>query len=342
MRAVVLESYGDPDVLVLREVPDPVPGPEEVVVEIAATALNRADLLQRRGRYPGPPADHEIPGLELAGRVVERGARAHAWPPGAAVMGIVAGGAYAERIAVHERQLMAVPAGVPLADAAAIPEVWITAWDALIVQGGLTSGRTALVHAGGSGVGTAAIQLAKAIGARVLVTASAPKLARCRQLGADSAVDHRNGDFVTEARALTGGRGVDVVLDVVGGAYLARNLEALAVGGRIVQVGIMGGGTATIDLAALLPKRASVVGTVLRSRPVEEKIALTQRFALEVLPLFEEGRLQPVIDTRFPLERIAEAHRYMETNANVGKILIDVAAGSGEDGQPPGRSSMGT
>jgi putative PIG3 family NAD(P)H quinone oxidoreductase len=327
VRAVVLESHGGPDVLRLREAPDPVPGPEEVVVEIAATALNRADLLQRRGRYPGPPMEHEIPGMELAGRVIERGARARAWPLGAEVMGIVGGGAYAERIAVHERQLMAVPGPVPLADAAAIPEVWITAWDALVLQGGLTSGRTALVHAGGSGVGTAAIQLAKVIGARIVVTASASKLDRCLALGADAAVDHRSGDFVAEARALTGGRGVDVVLDVVGGDYLARNLEALAPGGRIVQVGVMGGGTATIDLAALLPKRASLVGTVLRSRPIEEKIALTQRFAVEVLPLFEDGRLHPVIDSRFPIERIADAHRHMEANANVGKILIEIGPG---------------
>jgi NADPH:quinone reductase len=326
MRAVVLESYGEPDVLRVAEVPDPEPGPEEVVVSVVATALNRADLLQRRGRYPGPPMPREIPGMELAGRVAALGERATAWSVGDEVMGIVGGGAYAERIAVHERQLLAVPATVGVADAAAIPEVFITAWDALVLQGGLTSGRTALVHAGASGVGTAAIQVARAIGARVAVTASAGKLDACRALGADLAVDYGADDFVAAVQDLTGGRGADVVLDVVGGEYLARNLDALRTGGRIVQVGVMADAMATFPLGLLLPKRAAIVGTVLRARPLEEKIAVTQRFAAEVLPLFDDGRLRPVIDSRYPLDRIAEAHAYMETNANVGKIVVDVDA----------------
>jgi len=325
MRAVVLERYGEPDVLELRDVPDPVPGPEEVLVEIAATALNRADLLQRRGFYPGPPMDHEIPGMELSGRVAALGARATAWTVGDHVMAIVGGGAYAERIAVHERQLMAVPRAVPLGDAAAIPEVWITAFDALVAQGGLTSGRTALVHAGGSGVGTAAVQIAKAIGARVVVTASGGKVDRCRALGADVAVDYRTEDFVGACRELTSGAGVDVVLDVIGGDYVNRNIDALAVKGRIVQVGVMGGGATSVDVGQLLPKRAALIGTVLRGRPIEEKIAITRRFAAEVLPLFEDGRVHPVIDRRYPLERIADAHRAMEANENFGKIVVDVA-----------------
>ncbi len=327
MRAVVLEDHGGPEVLTLRDVPEPEPGPEEVVVDIVATALNRADLLQRRGLYPepGPARDHEIPGMELAGRVAARGARVTAWSTGDEVMGIVGGGAYAERIAVHERQLLAVPRSVGVADAAAIPEVWITAFDALVVQGGLTSGRWAIVHAGASGVGTAAIQIATAVGAHVLVTTSTGKVAACRDLGADVVVDYTAGeDFVAAARAATGGHGVDVVLDVVGGDYLAGNIDALRTGGRIVQVGVMGGGRATFDLAALLPKRATVVGTVLRARPLEEKIAITGRFGREVLPLFDDGRLRPVIDRRYPLDAIADAHRHMEANANVGKILIDV------------------
>jgi putative PIG3 family NAD(P)H quinone oxidoreductase len=328
MRAVVLEDHGGPEVLTIRDVPDPEAGPEEVVVDIVATALNRADLLQRRGLYPepGPPRDHEIPGMELAGRVARCGTRVTAWTTGDEVMGIVGGRAYAERIAVHERQLLAVPRSVGVADAAAIPEVWITAFDALVVQGGLTSGRWALVHAGASGVGTAAIQIARVIGARVLVTTSTSKVAACRDLGADVVVDYSAGeDFVTAARGATEGLGVDVVLDVVGGDYLARNVDALRVGGTIVQVGVMGGGRATFDLAALLPRRAAVVGTVLRARPLEEKIAITGRFGREVLPLFDDGPLRPVIDRRYPLDDIAGAHRHMEANANVGKILIDVA-----------------
>ena len=325
MRAIVLEGHGGPEVLSLREVPEPEPGPEEVVVEITATALNRADLLQRMGRYPGPPMEHEIPGMELAGRVAQRGTRAKRWEEGAEVMGIVGGGAYAERIAVHERQLMAVPASIPLADAAAVPEVWITAWDALVAQAGLTPGRTALVQAGASGVGSAAIQLCRAIGARVAVTCSTGKVQACRDLGADLVVDHTSEDFVAEVKELTGGAGVDVVLDVVGGDYLARNLDSLAVGGTIVQVGVMGDAMATFPLGLLLPKRATLIGTVLRARPIEEKIATTVEFARQVLPLFDQGRCHPVIDRRYPLAEVADAHRHMESNANIGKILLDVA-----------------
>lgn len=328
MRAVVLDGHGGPEVLAVRDVPDPEPGPEEVVVEVVASALNRADLLQRRGLYPGPSfAGAEIPGLEHAGRVAALGERVRDLAVGDEVMGIVAGGGHAERLAVHERQVMPVPAAVGLADAAAIPEVFVTAWDALVLQGGLTSGRTALVHAGGSGVGTAAVQLCRALGAAVVVTASAGKLDRCRELGADLAVDYAAGDFVAAARELTGGRGVDVVLDVIGGAYLPRNVEALATKGRIVQVGVMDPSPVPFSPMVLLPKRATIVGTVLRSRPIEEKIAVTRRFAAEVLPLFERGVLRPVVDTRFPVDAIADAHRHMEANANVGKILIDVAAG---------------
>ena len=327
MRAIVLESYGGTDVLTLRDVPEPVPGPEEVLVEVVATALNRADLLQRRGFYPEPPPrpDHEIPGMELSGRVVDVGGRVLDWQVGDEVMGIVGGGGYAERIAVHQRQLLPIPASVALADAATIPEVWITAHDALVVQGGLTSGRTALVHAGGSGVGTAAIQIAKAVGASVVTTVSAGKVDACRSLGADVVVDYGSEDFVEAAKAATSGKGVDVVLDVIGGDYLARNLQAIRVGGRNVQVGVMGGGQTTVDLGAMLPKRATLVGTVLRARPLDEKIAATQRFRAEILPLFDAGLVRPVIDRRFALADIAAAHDHLESNANVGKVVIDVA-----------------
>jgi len=321
VRAVVLTEKGGPEVLrVHDDVPDPEPGPDEVVVDVVATALNRADVLQRMGFYPqpGPVPEHEIPGLELAGRVSAVGPRVTAWSVGDEVMGIVSGGGYASKVAVHERQLVRVPAGVPVADAAAIPEVFITAWDALVLQGGLTSGRLALVHAGASGVGTAAIQVAKAIGARIAVTASAGKLDACRSLGADVVIDRATTSWDVDD--------VDVVLDVVGGDYTERNIAALRVGGRIIQVGLMGTGAVQLNLGLLLAKRAGIIGTTLRARPLEEKIAVTQRFGREVVPLFETSPplLRPVIDRRFGLEEVADAHRHMEADANVGKIVVEI------------------
>jgi putative PIG3 family NAD(P)H quinone oxidoreductase len=315
MRAIVLTEKGGPEVLRVQEVADPSPGPEEVVVEVAATALNRADTLQRMGFYPqpGPAPAHEIPGLELAGRVVERGERAVQWDVGDEVMAIVSGGGYAEKVVVHERQLVPVPGSVGLPDAAAIPEVFLTAWDALVVQGGLTSGRLALIHAGASGVGTAGIQIAKALGAFVAVTASAGKLDACRALGADIVID-RAGDW--------GINDVDVVLDVVGGEYLERNLACLRTKGTIVQVGTMAGGNPTLNFGLLMTRRARLIGTVLRARPLEEKIALSQRFTQEVVPLFDTGDLSPVIDSRYALEDAPDAHRRMESNETVGKILL--------------------
>ncbi len=327
MRAVVLTSYGEPEVLTLTDVAEPPIGPTDVRVEVVATALNRADLLQRRGYYPepGPKREHEIPGMELAGRVIEVGAGVGHWSVGDEVMAIVSGGAYGEQVAVNERQLMALPAGVELADAAALPEVGITAHDALVTQGGLRPGGWALIHAGGSGVGSMAIQIAKAMGCRVISTASAGKLDAVRGFGADVAVDREADDFVAQAKDATGGAGVHTVLDVVGGDYLPRNVKALRIGGTIVQVGVMGGGRTEIDLGALLPKRAHLVGTVLRARPLEEKVAASRAFVAEVVPAIEAGHVHPVIDRRFSLADIAEAHRYLETNANVGKVLIDVA-----------------
>jgi len=325
VRAVVLEQYGGPEVLQVKQIDDPVAGPEEVIVEIISTAVNRAEILQRMGMYPqpGPRRRHEIPGLEFAGVVSARGERVSAWNLGDEVMGIAVGGGYAEKIAVHERQLAPVPSTVGVRDAGAIPEVWFTAYDALVSQGGLAPGSTALVHAGGSGVGTAAIQICKAIGADVIITASAGKLAPCLALGADRAVDYASEDFVVAAREFTNGRGVDVVLDVIGGDYLSRDLAALALKGCIVQVGTMDAPTASINLGALMVKRASIIGTVLRPRPLDEKIAVTQRFIREALPWFERGVCRPVIDRRFTLD-IAEAHKVLEANANVGKIVIDV------------------
>lgn len=324
MRAVVLHSHGGPEVLTIDAVADPVPGPDEVLVRVAATALNRADLLQRIGLYPDPRGGvPEIPGLEFSGTVVEVGERVTMWRPGDRVMAIEAGGAYAELIATHERQLLAVPTNIPLADAAAIPEVFLTAWDALVLQGGLTSGRWALVHAGASGVGTAAIQIAKAIGARVAVTCSAAKAEVCRGLGADVVLERSPHDWLADATTAVPG-GFDVVLDVIGGDEVERNLKAVALRGTIVQVGLMGGGQTSVNVGLLLAKRAHWVGTTLRTRPLEEKVSVTRRFAAEVLPLFESGRLVPVIDSRFPFDRIADAHRHMEANANAGKILVEL------------------
>lgn len=325
MRAVVLREHGGPEVLVITESADPVPGPEEVLVRVHATALNRADLLQRMGMYPNPfPADDEIPGLEFAGEVVSCGPRVLMWRPGDRVMGIVSGGAYAEKLVIHERQAMEVPAGMCWTDAAAIPEVFITAWDALVVQGGLTSGRWAMVHAGASGVGTAAIQICRAIGARVIVTCSAGKVQACRGLGADVVVDYGSQDFVEAAREATGGAGVDVVLDVIGGEYVEKNVAALAVKGRIIQVGVMAGKPLPFNIGLLLGKRATITGTVLRARPTEEKIAISRQFAAEMLPLFSTGALRPVVDSVYAFADVAEAQQRMASNANTGKIVLDL------------------
>lgn len=325
MRAVVLRSHGGPDVLQFEDVASPVIGEQDVLVTVAATALNRADLLQRMGFYPNPfPSGPEIPGLEFAGTVAAIGEKVTAWSVGDRVMGITSGGAYAEQLAIHERQAMAVPSGMSLQDAAGIPEVFITAWDALVVQGGLTSGRWAMVHAGASGVGTAAIQICKAIGARIVVTCSGGKVDACRALGADVVVDYGSQDFVAEVAAATGGAGVDVILDVIGGDYVERNIASLAVKGHIIQVGVMAGKPVPFNVGLLLGKRASITGTVLRARPLEEKIAISQRFASEMLPLFATGQLKPVIDSVYAFANIASAHEYMASNGNVGKIVITV------------------
>lgn len=331
MRAVVISQYGGPEVLEVRDVPDPVPGPDEVRVRVISAALNRADLLQRAGHYPDPrprrgEAQPEIPGLEFAGIVDMVGERVSRWQPGDAVMGIEAGGGQAELICVHERQLAPVPSTVAVTEAGAIPEVFLTAWDALVVQGGLTSGRWALVHAGASGVGTAAIQLVRAIGARIAVTCSVGKMEACRALGADLVFERSPHDWAAQASAAVPS-GFDVVLDVIGGDEVNRNLAVVAQQGAIVQVGLMGGGgTTPVEVGRLLAKRCRWIGTTLRNRPLEQKATLTQRFVSEVVPLFEQGRLHPVVDRHFGIDDVAEAHRYMAAHANIGKIVLDVAS----------------
>jgi putative PIG3 family NAD(P)H quinone oxidoreductase len=311
-------------VLTIEEVDDPAAGRDDIIVDVEHTAINRADILQRMGMYPDPRnRSVEIPGLEFAGVVSAVGADVTGWSVGDRAMGIEAGGCYAEKVVTHARQALPVPASVASADAAAIPEVFLTAWDALVVQGGLTSGRWALVHAGASGVGTAGIQIAKAIGARVAVTCSAGKVEACRDLGADVVLERSPADWRRAlADAVPGG--VDVVLDVIGGEETARNLEAVRVDGTIVQVGLMGGANASVNVGLILSKRITWIGTTLRARPLERKLALSQRFIDEVLPLFDTGALRPVVDSRYAFDDIADAHRHMEANANVGKILIDL------------------
>lgn len=325
MRAVVLRSHGGPEVLTIEEdVASPEPGPDQILVDVAHSALNRADTLQRQGGYPDPRhTELEIPGLEYAGIVAAVGADVTEWSTGDRVMGIESGGCYAEQVATHARQALPVPSNVDLADAAAIAEVFLTAWDALVVQGGLTSGRWALVHAGASGVGTAAIQVAKAIGARIAVTCSAGKADACRELGADLVFERSPNDWLADLKQAVP-EGVDVVLDVVGGDEAGRNFKAVSMDSTIVQVGLMGGGTGEVNMGLLLMKRITWVGTTLRARPLERKLALCQRFRSEMLPLFESGELHPVIDSRYAFDEIADAHRHMEANASIGKILLDI------------------
>jgi putative PIG3 family NAD(P)H quinone oxidoreductase len=311
-------------VLTIEEVDDPTPGRDEIVVDVEHTAINRADILQRMGMYPDPRNQPlEIPGLEYSGIVSGVGADVTGWSVGDRAMGIEAGGCYAEKVVTHARQALPVPAGVASAEAAAVPEVFLTAWDALVVQGGLTSGRWALVHAGASGVGTAGIQIAKAIGARIAVTCSAGKMDACRALGADVVLERSPSDWLGALKEAVPA-GVDVVLDVIGGDETDRNLTAVAMDGTVVQVGLMGGAKASVNVGLILSKRITWIGTTLRARPVERKLALSQRFIAEMIPLFDSGAMHPVIDSRYALDDIADAHRHMEANANVGKILIDL------------------
>ena len=324
MQAVVLDKYGDVDVLQIKQVPVPKPGPTEVLVKVAATALNRADLLQRRGLYPGPEAEYEIPGIEFSGTIESSGEAAKMYPHGTQVMGIVGGGGYAEYLVTDQQQIMPIPSGISLVDAVAIPEVWITAFDALIDKGKLLPNQKCLIHAGGSGVGTAAIQIAKELGSEVAVTASSPKLEICAQLGADLTIDYNQEDFVDKVKKWTNSIGVDVILDVVGGDYLEKNLRCATTQGRIVQVGAMGGGKSEINLGAILQKRLTLIGTVLRSRSIEEKIVIAEAFKSRITPKFEDRSYKPVIDRYYSFHEIAEAHTYMESNKNIGKIIIEM------------------
>lgn len=326
MKAVLTDRAGDESVLRIGEAPAPALGPGALRIRVAATAVNRADLLQRQGLYPPPPGASPILGLECAGTVAERGAGVTGWREGDRVMALLAGGGYAEEVVVHAGSALPVPERLSLEEAAAVPEVFLTAWLNLFELGGLAAGGAALVHGGGSGVGTAAIQLARAAGARVFVTAgSEEKCARCRALGAELAVNYRSESFRERVAEATGGRGVDVVLDPIGAAYLADNLASLAVGGRLVLIGLMGGAKAEIGLAPLLARRLSVVGSTLRSRPVEEKAAIVAGFQARFGAALADGRIGPVVDRVLPLAAVAEAHRAMKASEHFGKIVLSLA-----------------
>lgn len=324
VQAIVIREAGGPEVLQLGTLDVRDPGFGEIRVDVAAAGVNRADLLQRRGLYPAPPgAPKHVPGLEYAGTVAEVGAGVSRFEVGDRVMGIVGGGGLAERLVVHEREAIPAPRGLDLTEAAAIPEVFLTAFDALIVQAELGLGEVALLHAVGSGVGTAAIQLCRAVGARPVGTSRTPqKLERCRDLGLFDGIVVDDGAFAAKLETLTGGRRADVILDPVGAAYLEENLDALADRGRLVVIGLMGGASGTVPLGNLMRRRGRILGSVLRARPLEEKAALAQRFAREVLPLFEAGRLRPVIDEVLPMRDAQVAHRRMEANESFGKIVL--------------------
>lgn len=323
MRAVIAPEPGGPEALVLTERPDPEPGPGEVLVEVAATAVNRADLLQRRGFYPPPPGASDVLGLECSGTVAALGEGVEAdgrWSVGDAVCALLAGGGYATHVVVPAGQLMPLPPGVDLVTAAALPEVACTVWSNVVTVGGLGSGDTFLVHGGAGGIGTFAIQLASALGARVFTTAgSAEKRAFCEELGAERAIDYREEDFVAVLREAGG---ADVVLDNMGATYLGRNVDALATEGRLVVIGMQGGAKGELDLGRLLAKRASVHATSLRARPVEEKAAICAAVAEHVWPLVGSGAVRPIVHATLPLDRAAEAHGLLEESSHSGKVLL--------------------
>jgi putative PIG3 family NAD(P)H quinone oxidoreductase len=325
MRAVIFDQPGDENVLHVGEAPAPELGAGELRIGVAAAAVNRADLLQRQGMYPPPPGASPLLGLECAGEVLEVGSGVDGWKVGDRAMALLAGGGYAEQVVVHAGSAMPVPERLSDEAAAAVPEVFLTVFLNVFQLGGLAEGGAVLVHGGGSGIGTATIQLARAAGATCIVTAgSDEKCKRCLELGADRAVNYRSGDFAAEAREATGGRGVDVVLDSIGAPYLADNLKSLAVGGRLVLIGLMGGARAEINLAALLTQRLQVIGSTLRARPVEEKAAIVRGFLERFGADLESGRIAPVVDRVVPLEQAADAHRAMKASEHFGKIVLRV------------------
>jgi len=325
MQAITMSAPGGPEVLRLTTVPDPTPAAEQILVRVRATALNRADVMQRMGQYPPPPGESDILGLELAGEVEVVGAAVKDIAPGDRVFGLVGSGGYAEKAVIDARMAMPIPSGWSFAQAAAVPEVFFTAQETLFTLGGLQEGETVLIHAAASGVGTAGIQMARETGARIFVTAgSAEKIQRCIELGATTGCNYKAQDFAEWVKEVTNGQGVDVIEDFIGAAYWERNLRSLKTGGRLVLVGLMGGVKIEANLGLLMTKRLQIFGSVLRSRPLADKIAITRSFRSKWLPLLAAGRIKPIVDRVFPLAQVADAHRYMEENRNFGKIILSL------------------
>jgi tumor protein p53-inducible protein 3 len=325
MQAIHCHGTGNRPELRWEAAAEPSMGDHEVLMEVFATAVNRADLLQARGLYPPPPGESPILGLEASGVVEKTGREVHGWKPGDRVCALVPGGGYAERVVVHPKMLLPLPAGWTFAMGAAVPEAWLTASSNLLMEGRMEAGQSVLIHAGGSGVGTAAIQLAALVGARVAVTAgSQTKLSRCLQLGAHIAINHRTESFVERLMEATRGIGVDLILDCVGGPYLADHLQLLKPNGRLVLIGVMGGRSAAIDLVHVLGKSLRIIGTRLRARTMDEKIAIAHEFRNRFWPLFADGTLSPVIDRIFPITAADEAHAYVLANRNIGKVILAV------------------
>jgi putative PIG3 family NAD(P)H quinone oxidoreductase len=322
MYAVTITKPGGPEVLSWAEVPDPAPGPGDVLIDVAASAVNRADLLQRRGNYNPPPGASPYPGLECSGRVAALGPGVDGWNVGDEVCALLAGGGYAEKVAVPAGQVLPVPHGVETAEAAALPEVACTVWSNVVDLAGLKHGETLLVHGGGSGIGTFAIQLGRALGARVIATARAGKHDALKALGADVTIDYPAEDFVAAAKRATAGRGVDVILDIIGAAYLARNVDALAPNGRLAIIGLQGGVKAELNLGALMATRGSISATTLRARPPAEKADIVRAVRAQIWPLVESGAVRPVVDRRLPMAEAAQAHQVVEASEHTGKVLL--------------------
>ena len=325
MTVIGIGAPGGPQVLVPETRPVPRPSGGEVLIKVAAAGVNRPDVMQRLGLYPPPPGASDIPGLEISGQVVALGPDATRWKLGDQVMALVSGGGYAQYCLAHESHCLPISPGIDLIEAAAIPETFFTVWHNVFERGRLAAGETLLVHGGSSGIGTTAIQLGKAFGARVIATAgSTEKCAACRKLGADVAINYKTEDFVAATKAASGGKGADVILDMVGGDYIQRNYEAAAVDGRIVQIGFQGGSKATVDFVRIMLKRLTHTGSTLRSRSVADKGAIGRALEKHVLPMFATGRVKPVIDSTFPLADAAAAHTRLESSGHIGKIVLTV------------------
>jgi len=323
MNTIAIRAPGGPEMLVPEQRPVPQPGEGEVLVKIAAAGVNRPDVAQRQGNYPPPKGATDIPGLEIAGEVVALGPGVKRWKLGDKVMALVVGGGYAEYCPAHESHCLPIPTGLSMIEAAAIPETFFTVWHNVFERGRLKAGETLLVHGGTSGIGTTAIQLAKAFGAKVVATAgSAAKCDACRKLGADVAVNYKSEDFVSATKDATGGKGADVVLDMVGGDYIERNYEAAAVDGRIVQIAFLGRSKATVDFTRLMLKRLTHTGSTLRARAVPDKAAIARAVEAQALPLIAAGKVKPLIDSTFPLAQAAAAHAKMEASSHIGKIVL--------------------